>query len=69
MSGDALCVGVCMMDWESGVCLGCGRTADEIYGTTETSEAEPPAESQAGLPASEDAPAPGAAGQAGKDEA
>lgn len=32
MSGDALCVGVCMIDWDSGVCLGCGRTADEING-------------------------------------
>ena len=32
MSGDALCVGVCMIDWDSGVCLGCGRTADEISG-------------------------------------
>ncbi|MCK0505876.1 DUF1289 domain-containing protein [Aromatoleum anaerobium] len=29
---DALCVGVCMIDWDSGVCLGCGRTADEIDG-------------------------------------
>ena len=32
MSGDALCVGVCMIDWDEGVCLGCGRTADEING-------------------------------------
>ncbi|TAH51827.1 MAG: DUF1289 domain-containing protein [Betaproteobacteria bacterium] len=32
MSADALCVGVCMIDWDSGVCLGCGRTADEING-------------------------------------
>ncbi|CAM5442497.1 DUF1289 domain-containing protein [Thauera sp.] len=32
MSGDTLCVGVCMIDWDSGVCLGCGRTADEING-------------------------------------
>ncbi len=32
MSGDALCVGVCMIDWDAGVCLGCGRTADEING-------------------------------------
>lgn len=29
---DALCVGVCMIDWDSGVCLGCGRTAEEIEG-------------------------------------
>ncbi len=32
MSGDALCVGVCMIDWDAGVCLGCGRTAEEING-------------------------------------
>jgi len=32
MSGDALCVGVCMIDWDAGVCLGCGRSADEING-------------------------------------
>jgi hypothetical protein len=32
MSGDALCVGVCMIDWDTGVCLGCGRTSDEING-------------------------------------
>lgn len=29
---DALCVGVCMIDWDEGICLGCGRTADEING-------------------------------------
>ena len=32
MSDDALCVGVCMIDWDAGVCLGCGRSADEING-------------------------------------
>ncbi len=29
---DPLCVGVCMIDWDSGVCLGCGRTSEEIQG-------------------------------------
>lgn len=29
---DPLCVGVCMIDWDSGVCLGCGRTPEEIEG-------------------------------------
>ncbi|HRQ57481.1 MAG TPA: DUF1289 domain-containing protein [Azoarcus taiwanensis] len=29
---DALCVGVCMIDWDSGICLGCGRTPEEIDG-------------------------------------
>ena len=29
---DALCVGICMIDWDAGVCMGCGRTADEING-------------------------------------
>ena len=32
MSNDALCVGVCLMDWDAGVCLGCGRSTDEIHG-------------------------------------
>ncbi|MBC9072389.1 DUF1289 domain-containing protein [Thauera sp. CAU 1555] len=39
MSNDALCVGVCMIDWDTGVCLGCGRTSDEINGVP---VAEPP---------------------------
>lgn len=43
MSGDALCVGVCMIDWDSGVCLGCGRTADEINGVPVPTEAPQPA--------------------------
>lgn len=30
---DGLCVGVCMIDWDAGVCLGCGRSAAEIDGT------------------------------------
>lgn len=29
---ETLCVGVCMIDWDSGVCLGCGRTPEEIDG-------------------------------------
>lgn len=29
---EPLCVGVCMIDWDSGVCLGCGRTPEEISG-------------------------------------
>ncbi len=27
-----LCIGVCTMDPESGTCLGCGRTAEQIAG-------------------------------------
>ena len=65
MSGDALCVGVCMMDWETGVCLGCGRTADEIYGTTDAPEVAPDAE----VPASGEAAASDDGGKEGKDEA
>lgn len=38
---DAVCVGVCMIDWDSGVCLGCGRTPEEIDGVPVT----PPADS------------------------
>ena len=67
MSGDPLCVGVCMIDWESGVCLGCGRTADEIHGTTDTPAAEP----QAGKAPGNEAPAAespaAAAAPAGED--
>ena len=60
MSGDALCVGVCMIDWDAGVCLGCGRTADEINGmpasapdTSAVAQPDPAAVSaarQAGVP-------------------
>ena len=53
MSGDALCVGVCMIDWDTGVCLGCGRTAEEIEGVPVAPPAEsvPPAGRPAPLPA------------------
>ncbi len=52
MSGDVLCVGVCMIDWDSGVCLGCGRTADEINGVpvAPLPEALQPATEQPALP-------------------
>ena len=47
---DSLCVGVCMIDWDSGVCLGCGRTPEEIDGVPVASPAEPTSTS-APLPA------------------
>lgn len=50
MSSDALCVGVCMIDWDTGVCLGCGRSADEINGVP-TPPPEPPAPATSPLPA------------------
>ena len=31
----AECIGVCEIDYESGYCLGCGRSMDEIYGNDE----------------------------------
>ena len=37
---ESLCVGVCMIDWDSGVCLGCGRTPEEIDGVP-VPEAQP----------------------------
>jgi len=43
---DALCVGVCMIDRDSGVCLGCGRSPEEIDGVpvaVPVSEAPEPA--------------------------
>lgn len=39
---EALCVGVCMIDWDSGVCLGCGRTPEEIDGVPVPPPVEPP---------------------------
>lgn len=40
---ETLCVGVCMIDWDSGVCLGCGRTPEEIDGVpVPPTAAEPP---------------------------
>jgi hypothetical protein len=56
MSGDALCVGVCMIDWDSGVCLGCGRTADEINGVPVAEV--PPAEQPQGQVSAVNAPLP-----------
>lgn len=37
---DSLCVGVCMIDWDAGVCIGCGRSTAEIEG--EAPSAQPP---------------------------
>ncbi|RTL34963.1 MAG: DUF1289 domain-containing protein [Rhodocyclaceae bacterium] len=36
MSDDNPCVGICQID-ESGYCIGCGRSADEIFGETDSS--------------------------------
>ena len=35
MSDDNPCVGICQID-ESGYCIGCGRSADEIFGDTDS---------------------------------
>ena len=48
---DPLCVGVCMIDWDSGVCLGCGRTPEEIDGVPTPQANESPAPVPAPLPA------------------
>ena len=49
---DLLCVGVCMIDWEAGVCLGCGRTSAEIEGNVGEGSASLPAavSDETGLP-------------------
>ena len=47
---DALCVGVCMIDWDSGVCLGCGRTPEEIQGVPVAPVAPVAAQPPAPLP-------------------
>lgn len=43
---DPQCLGMCMIDPDSGVCLGCGRAPEEISGvpvTSPHSEADAPA--------------------------
>ena len=35
MSADNPCIGICEID-ESGYCVGCGRSADEIFGETDS---------------------------------
>lgn len=49
MSDDTLCVGVCMVDPDTGVCLGCGRTPEEISGVPQP-VAPTPAPKAAPLP-------------------
>ena len=39
MSEDNPCVGICEID-ESGYCVGCGRSADEIFGQTDSPAAD-----------------------------
>ncbi|HLO23611.1 MAG TPA: DUF1289 domain-containing protein [Methyloceanibacter sp.] len=34
------CVNVCLLDSESGLCVGCGRTIDEIAGWAQMSDGE-----------------------------
>lgn len=48
---DPQCLGICMIDWDAGVCLGCGRTAAEIEGTS--AAADPAAAAPAVSPAPE----------------
>lgn len=53
MSNDTLCVGVCLIDADTGVCLGCGRTPEEISGVpvAPPAPAVPPVRPTDGLPA------------------
>lgn len=41
--GDPGCLGLCDIDWEQGLCLGCGRSTDEIYGTPDEAAGDAPA--------------------------
>lgn len=43
MSEGPQCLGICMFDWDAGVCLGCGRTAEQIDGSTPEAPAPEPA--------------------------
>lgn len=45
--GDPGCIGLCDIDWEQELCLGCGRSTDEIYGTVAADNAAPPADEAA----------------------
>lgn len=45
--GDPGCIGLCDIDWEQGLCMGCGRSTDEIYGTREPAEDAPAADDAA----------------------
>lgn len=40
--GDPGCLGLCDIDWEQGLCLGCGRSTDEIYGTPDEAAGDTP---------------------------
>ena len=57
------CVQVCVVDGQSGLCLGCLRTLGEIAGWSGLGEAERAAIT-AGLPARRDRVAPGKLGPA-----
>ena len=53
MSNDAQCVGVCMIDPDTGACLGCGRLPEEIRGVpiAASAPAAPTASTASRLPA------------------
>jgi len=57
MSNEA-CLGLCDIDWESGICNGCGRSTDEIYGESEDEPAQPPTSAVTEAPAVAPTPAP-----------
>jgi hypothetical protein len=43
MSNDAQCVGICLIDPDTGACLGCGRLPEEILGVPVPAAANPAA--------------------------
>jgi hypothetical protein len=50
VSADIQCVGVCIIDADTGVCMGCGRAPEEISGVPQPSP-PPPDAAKAPLPA------------------
>lgn len=65
---DPQCVGVCMFDWDAGVCLGCGRSAEEIERAGAAADEAPAAAPPAPEPSVPDASAPDApVPEAGED--
>ena len=54
---DSQCVGVCMIDWDAGVCIGCGRSTAEIEGEASAAPATAAATDLQAVPAAQIPPA------------
>jgi hypothetical protein len=50
VNADIQCIGVCMVDPDTGICMGCGRGPEEIAGVPQH-KAPPPPPAKPALPA------------------